>query len=350
MNEYGITLVKNGRELLTTGAVLERVEYGRRLDAISTAQIDLLTAGADCCGQLAAVDHWNTDLIISAQNPETGVHDVVWRGPVKKPTYRKGSVTIEAVDVLAWLQVRCLVNDLDFVNEDVSDIFVGIWNDAVASVDAPAHSLYVLPSGVVESRKIDGAALRMGWNVATEMLEAGLDVTTFGSQILVGIPNFTPINLSDTDVLGNVEVIKDGDQFLNRAIGNASRDIVGIYPEGPRQGINGYPLVEGMVVDSQLPDVASAQAAAKARYDYSANGVRRVRADGGLVLLPDAGIDVKTVLAGQLVNFAATETCYAVTETLRLGGFTCVAEKGGETVTIDLQPVGGVQGGVTLSG
>lgn len=350
LNEYGVTLVKNGRRLSTAGASLERIEWGRVLDAPSKATIDLITAGEDCCGQLGAVDHWNTDLIISATNPDTLEDDVVWRGPVRKATFRKGSVTIEGVDNLGWLQVRGLFNDLDFDDVDVSEIFVGIWNDAVAAYDSPVHSLVVLPCGVVESRRIDGDDQRMGWNVVSEMLDAGLDVTTFGSQILVGIPTFTPIDLKDTDVIGQVEVVKDGEQFANRVLANASKDILGIWPEGPRTGSNGYPLVEAMVVDSQLEDVESATAAAKARHDYSANGVRRVQAPGGLELKPSANIDVKALLAGQLFNFAATETCYTAEETLRLANFNVTATKGEQKVTIDLQPTGSVQGGATLSG
>lgn len=344
MGDYGISLVKNGIKLGTAGAKLRRIEYGRVLDGISTATVDLITAGADCCGQLGAVDHWNTELVITAANPVNGRDDVLWRGPVRKPIFRRGSVTIEATDVLSWLQVRMLEQDFDLASQDVSDIFITLATYALEKGgDPPTYSFLRYDSGTVEARKVEAAALRMAWNVVTEMLEAGLDVTAFGSRIVVGVPNFTALNLTDNDVLGSVEVTKDGDAYLNRAIGNASRDIVGIWPAGPPAGQNGYPLVEGVVVDSQLPDIASAQAAAKARHDFAAAGVRRVRASGGLVLLPSSGIDPRSLVPGQLINFAATETCYAANETLRLGKLTVVVEKGRETATIDLQPVGGTE-------
>lgn len=345
MGEYGIALVKNGVKLGTAGAKIKRIEYGRVLDGISTATIDLITAGAGCCGQLAAVDHWNTELVITAANPVNGRDDVLWRGPVRKPTFRRGSVTIEATDLLSWLQVRMLEADFNLGPVDTSDIFIELATYALEKGgDPPTYSFLRYDSGTVESRVVEAASLRMAWNVVTEMLEAGLDVTTFGSRIVVGVPDFTPRNLTDKDVLGNVEVVKDGDDYLNRAIGNASRDIVGIYPPGPPVGVNGYPLVEGVVVDSQLPDIESAEAAAKARYDFAAVGVRRVRAQGGLVLLPSSGIDPRTLVPGQLINFAATETCYSANETLRLGKLTVVVEKGRETATIDLQPIGGTSG------
>lgn len=350
MGEYGIALVKNGIKLGTAGAKLQRIEYGRVLDDISSAKIDLITAGADCCGQLRAADHWNTELIITAVNAENGRDDVLWRGPVRKPIYRRGSVTIEATDALSWLQVRMIEQDFNFPDQDVSDIFIAIANYAMNKdpSNVPMFSIIRYDSGVSESRIVEAMSLRMAWNVVTEMLQAGLDVTVFGSRIIVGVPDFTPINLKDTDVLGQVEVVKDGDEYLSRAIGNASRDIVGIYPPGPPSGANGYPLVEGVVVDSQLPDIASATAAAKSRYDFAAAGVRRVRASGGLVLLPSSGINPRTLLPGQLINFAATETCQSASEILRLGKLNVVVEKGSETSTIDLQPVGGMQSGATL--
>lgn len=354
LEDYGVAFVKGGRLLKTKRMQVEQIRWSRVMDGVSTATVDLVTNGPDCCGQSAAIDHWNTDMVIFATNPDSGQHEVIWRGPCMEPEYGRGFVSVPAIDVLGWLQVRGSLNDLDFVNQDVSDIFVGLWNDAVVNtdVDNPIHhELVVYPSGVVESRKVEGRALRMAWNIVTEMLEAGLDVTTFGSKVLVGLLPFQPIDLKDTDVEGDVRVVKDGKAYLNRAIGNASRDIVGIWPDdGLRIGRDGYPLVEGVVVDSQLPDAPSAQAAAKARYDFSEGGVRRVKVPGGLILKPTAKVNVKRLLAGQLFNFSATETCYTATETLRLGKLEVTVTKGRETATIDLQPAGVLSGGNTMSG
>lgn len=352
LEDYGVAFVKGGRILKTKGARIEQIQWSRVLDGVSTASVDLVTAGANCCGNLAAVDHWNTDLVIFATNPETGRKEVIWRGPCMKPEYGRGVTRFPATDVLRWTQVRLSANDLTFTDQDVSDIFVGLWNDAIVNVDPNYpidHELVVYPSGVRESRVVDGDALRMFWNIVSEMLNSGLDVTTFGSKVIVGLPPFSPIDLKDTDVEGDVRVVKDGDAFGNRFVGNAARDIIGVWPEGPREGREGYPLVEGTVVDSQLPDAASAQAAAKARYDFAEGGVRRVQVPGGLILKPTAKINVKRLLAGQLFNFSATETCYTATETLRLGRLEVTVTKGRERAMIDLQPAGALQDGHTLS-
>lgn len=350
LEDYGVAFVKNGVKLKTAGARLEKVRWSRVLDGVSTAEVVLKTPGEDCCGQLGAVDHWNTEMLIFATSQTTGKDEVLWRGPCQVPDYGRGEVIVTAVDVLGWLQVRILEKQFSFVNKDASDIFVELATYALTkdAKNIPDYSFLTLPSGTIESRDIDPASLRMTWNVVQEMLDAGLDVTTFGSKIVVGIPAFTTLELRDTDVKGDVRLIKDGKEFGNRIVGNASRDVVGIYPPGPPSGVNGYPLVEVVASDTQLVDQASAEAASKARYDFSANGIRRVRASGGLELLPTSGIDVKRLLAGQLFNFAATETCYAARETLRLGKLDVTVTAGRQTATIDLQPVGSVQGGNTL--
>lgn len=352
MGEYGVRFVKNGAILPLAGARLQRVEYSRVLDAVSTAQVDIVTAGSNCCGQSGAIDHWNTDMILTARNTATGLDDVVWRGPVIDPDYQRGRLTVQASDVLAWLEVRVLEQAFDFDDEDVVDIFERLATYALTKDvrNAIEYSILKYTSGVTESREVDTDALRMTWNVVQEMLDAGLDITTFGSTIIAGVPAFTALELKDTDIRGKARVSKDGKSFRNRALASAAEDIVGMWPPGDPTGSDGYPLVEQIISDSQLPDEDSATQAAKASYNFAAHGVRRVRADGGLVLLPSSGIDVKKLLAGQLFNFAATETCYAATETLRLGKLTVVAEAGRETATIDLQPAGGVQGETTLLG
>lgn len=337
LGNYEVFLEKQGRSLSPGLAQLTRIAYSRVLDAPSDASVSFATTGTDCCGQLQAVDHWNTDLIVASGS------QVVWRGPVKDVIYRHGSVDVIASDVLEWMQVRIVPEDLTYTDEDMSDIFIGVWNSAVDSVDSPTHSIVRFPSGVTQSRTIEASALRTAWNIASEMLETGLDVTTFGSQIVVGIPTFDPITMTDADVQGDIEVVKDGDAFANRVIANASADITASYP-ALRQGSNGYPLVETTISDSQLPDAQSAENAAKSRYDFSAMGVRRVRANGGLVLLPSAKLNHKTVIAGQPITFTSTQTCYQATETLRLGRLDVLVEANTEIATIDLQPYGSVAG------
>lgn len=343
---YDIQLVRGGQEIPRgQKSRLARLDYSRVLDAISTASVDIYTPCYESCGQLAIVDHWNTDLAITHGPSRT----VVWRGPVTKVRYRKSSVIVEAEDLLAWATKRIVPETID-IDGDVSEIAEALWQAAVASVNEPYHKLIVNTSGVTEQRKVTADQRRKLWNVYQEMLTAGLDVTTFGSRVLLGMPQFTPITMDDSMVIGDVEVVKDGEDMANRIIGDASADIVGIYPDQPRSkgGTNNYPLLEEVLTDGGLQTQASVDNAAKARYDFSSRGIRRVQATGGLRLLPSSQIDPKKLIAGQLVNFTAKETCYTATETLRLGNLRIEAVGGEESATIDLQPLGSVPGAATV--
>lgn len=332
--QYDARLVKRGVVLDSQSAQIQRIEWERAVDTISTAQVTFVTAGDNCCGQLGLVDHEDTDLVILSD----GI--VRWRGPVMRAAYGRGYTRVEAKDMLAWLTMRVIREDRTYDDEDLSDIFVEIWNESVASIDPPVHDLVVQKSGVRETRQVRRQEFRLAWNVVREMLDTGLDVTTFGSRIMVGQHQQEPIILTMDDIQGDVEIVKDGDAFRNFIYTDAADDITGIYPDGDPRGSNGYPLVEYVNVDSQIPDVESATRASQSMYDFAARGIRRVRANGGLVLLPSRDLDYRDIIAGRPVTFTANETCYTQTETLRLGSMRVVAEAGVDRVEINLQPLG----------
>ena len=341
MGDYKVDFVKHGVRLTAANAELTRIVYGRKLDDISEASVEITVGGKDCCGQLGAVDHWNTDMVISATS-DSGAEEILWRGPVDEPVFNKGKFTCTAKDVLAYLDARIVEQDFSFSQQDESDIAIALMQYALTKDPryTPVYEIKRYASGTVEDRVVNASELRMTWAVIQQMLETGLDVTTFGKYIVVGLPNFATFDLNDTQVLGNTGVSKPGSEYAGRIVANASRDIVGIWPPGPAQGTDDYPLVEQTISDGQIPDTESATNAAKARWEYGKNGVRRVRAEGGLQLLPESQIDPRTLLAGQLIRFTASETCYTATETLRVGAMTVTVEAGTEKAVIELQPVG----------
>lgn len=347
VGNYDIKLIKNGRNLKLGGARIQRIEYGRILDEVSNATVNLITAGSDgddCCGQLGMVDHWNTDLLITYKDPGATEEVVKWRGPVITVDDGDGDMVIQASDVLMWSTRRTVDVDVTYTDQDVSDIAQALWLQFVASIDPPVYEIVKYESGVRESRMVPADGRRKVWNVIEEMLDTGLDITTVGSKILIGVAPFDVLKLTDEQVAGEVRIVKDGKEFANYVTVNASKDIVGVYPPGLKEGSFGYPLVEEVISDSGLQDAQTAQNAAKARYDFSARGVRRVRAAGGLQLLPNSNIIGRDLVAGQLITFSASKSCYSATETLRLGSVTISVEGGVETAIINLQPVGGVQG------
>ena len=342
---YNIQLIKNGRTI-TRGqqSALININYSRVLDNISTAGCEILTPCTEACGELPIADHWNTDFVVT-HGP---MNEVMWRGPVTKVRYRHDRVLIEAKDLFAWATKRVVPVDVTQTTMDVSEMAAQLWELSVNSVDAPSNEVLIYPQGITESRETKKSQHRKLWNLYTEMLNTGLDITTFGSRVLFGLPVFQPMFLTDAMIQGDVEVVKDGDDMANYVYEDAAKNIVGIWPPGPRVGSNGYPLLEESLSDSGIQDQISAENAARARYNFSAMGIRRVVAQGGLVLQPAANIDHKKLIAGQLFNFAAGEMCYSATETLRLGALNVSIAGGLETATIDLQPLGSFGGEGTV--
>lgn len=335
---YGIELVKQGR-LLKRGqeSRLRALSYARVLDAVSTASVEIFVPSKECAGQLALVDYDNTTLTIHNHGDEA------WHGRVNKVRYRDDSVIVEAEDLLSWLNRRLLRVDLTYVNAPIEEIALAVYNACVMSVDPPEVVLHTFLSGLNESREMKASQNRYGWSIMSEMLDTGLDVTTFGRQILFGLPQFgDPLRMTDKDVIGDVEVIKDGDDAGTFVVVDAQNDTAATFP-AERKSVNGYPVVDVVVSDGQITDVASAQTAAQARYNWSAGGVRRVNAQGGLVLAPTSKINPHTLIAGQPITFKATESCYSAEETLRLGSLQVEVAAGIQTSTIDLQPLGSYQ-------
>lgn len=337
---YDIAVIKyEGYLNRGIGSRIIDLNYERVIDDISTASVTISTPCLDDCGDLASADTWNTDLVILFGNV------VQWRGPITKIRYRDGAIIIEARDILSWLDKRVFPITATYT-DDLVNIAENIWNEAVNSVDPPFHRIIKNLSGITQTREMKESDNRIAWNIYGEMLPTGLDVTTFGSSLFLGMPQTNPIIMDDTMVSGEVEVVKDGEDQANRVISTASGDIQFSYPEGARKGVNGYPLLEVVYSDSQLQNEASAEAAAKSRYDFSARGIRRVSASGGLVLLPTSGIDYHRIIAGQLVNFRSTKTCYQAEETLRLGRLSVSVNGEGTVASIDLQPLGSYLGSV----
>lgn len=336
---FDIELMKDGREVVRgQQSRLRTLSYGRVTSAVSTATVEIFVPSRECAGSLAVADYDNTTLTITEGTNEA------WYGRVSAVEYSIDSVVIEAEDLLSWLNRRLLRTDLIYTTpEAIELIALEIYNQVVMSVDPPEVVLHTYLSGIAEARQMLGSQNRYGWSIISEMLETGLDVTTFGRQILFGLPNFgKPINMTDQDVIGDVRVRKDGADAGNFVVVDAQNDTAATYPP-VRERTNGYPVVDVVISDGQITDATSAASAAKARYDWSARGVRRVKASGGLVLSPNSKIDARKLIAGQPINFTATQTCYTATETLRLGSVQTQVAAGVRQDTIDLQPLGSYQ-------
>lgn len=331
---YDVLIEKDGNVVARGQETrIRQIDYSRTLDGVSTASIDIHVPSKDCAGQLAAVDHWNTTITVHHDGNE------LWHGPVLRPRSSIDSFRIEAIDLLGWMNKRVVRRDLKWTDYPIELIGRELFNHCVMEIDAPAATIHDFTTNITQSREALASQNRKGWAVLGEMLDTGLDVTTFGRQVLFGMPLFDTIHIDNRDVSGNVFVERDGDDMATWVSMDAQNDILGTYPE-QRAGSNGFPLLEEILTDGQLTDAASAKKAAQERYEWSQYGVTRVRAEGGLQITPMSKLDPKTLICGQLINFTASDFVYRATETLRLGQLNVSVTGQGESATIELQPLG----------
>lgn len=333
---YSVVFFNRGGGAIDIPLTPTSVTWGRRIDDISAATIVYTIGGDNCCLELG---------ILEPLAHSVGIYrngKLAWFGWIyPRVTYGFGEVTIEAVDGLWWLTRRIVHNDLSWKNTDLVDIFSDLYDDAMAPDPISQLTVVKTNTNVTESRIAKAKDNRYTWNIVKEMLDTGLDVTAFGKTIIAGlIVNSGKVQLRMRDVQGDPKIVKDGGQFADRVIVDASDKAVGIWPPGQPQATGAYPLVELVLKDGQIQDAASALNAAKARYEFSRRVPRQITLGDGIILLPNSAINVGNLIPGTIVTVDTEGLCYQQKEDFRVGSIDVTVAAGNETVNMSLQPTG----------
>lgn len=331
---YEVRYHLRGVGAVTNRAAISSIEWNRTLDDISTASITHVLSDPDCCDDLARLEPW-ADTVTIRRNGE-----VVWFGWIQTVEYGRETVSVTAADALQWLKVR-IPHAAYSETADQAYHFENFYHLAM-DISPINANLEVFETGVVESREYKFDNVRLTWNIVAEMFETGLDVTVLGNTIYAGQLSIANVlNFTLRDFEGGVTITKDGRLFANAAWTDATAAIVGHYPDNPNFAGDGiYPLVEDTIIDEQLANQSSANAAAKARVDYSPKVPRIVQASDALVLRPSAPVTIRGLVPSAIVNLDSHGLCYGVVEQYRLGKVSVTVTGSEEKVSITLQPVG----------
>lgn len=332
---YSIKFFNRGGGVMDGPSNITDLNWQRRLDDDSKSSLTYLISSDDCCSELGKLEPIANEVGIYRNGT------MVWYGWILNIEYSRSEVNIDAFDALGWLKRRLVHSNMDFINEELSTIFLALWNDAMAPSPIRAQVL-TSPTGVRESRSVKTNTNRATWSSVKEMLDTGLDVTTFGQTVLAGIVHTTkPIEINLPDVEGDVTVSKLGSEYANRITVDASESIRYTYPPTLDPSANDlYPLVEDVIYDPQIQDIQSAENAAKSRYEYSRRVPRVITTRDSLVLQPNLDIDVNDLIPGVRVIVDTTGLCYATKQEFRLGQVDVNMSSGREKVSISLQPTG----------
>lgn len=332
--DYEVRYYNRSHTQISRPSGILTIDYGRRGDDISSATIVYSLANSDCCNELGDLEPIANNVGIYSDGEE------VWYGVVKQVSYDFDTVTIRADDAFWWMSVRKLHYDHKWINTDLTDIFIDLFNDAMSPDPISGLNLVTLPSHVKESRTARLSEHRTCWAVVREMLDTGLDVTAYGRNLVIGPLVGRPLQLRLSDVQGQPSIIKNGELFTNNVTLDASDGVVGIYPPGNAAPNTLYPLVEKIIKDSQVQGKESALAGARSRYEFSRVVPRIVSINDGLQLQPNTNIVLSDLIPGVLISVDTTGLCYEQRETFRLGSVDVSVGSGAEQISMALLPTG----------
>jgi len=326
---YGI----RGSYAAVSEQTIQMIEYGRRLDDISSAKITHILTDPSCCADLGRLEPWS-DTVEIRQNG-----DVVWFGWITAVEYSRSTVIVEAQDALAWSRVRVLNGGYD-KKQDSALHFKDIWDSAMSPSPLPVDVI-TTNTGVVEKRTYSDSYKRISWFLLKELFEGSLDVTVLGNQIYAG-PLWAGemLHLNAEDFAGDIVLRKAGEYYANQVIVEGARGISGTYPTGTVRGDSIYPLVQDVVYDEAVTSAASAQSLAKSRYEYTQGIVPRVVRAGDALQLRQGAIDIRKLIPSRYVTLDTSDLCYSSTQQYRLGGVDVTFAGNVETIALSLQPLG----------
>jgi len=335
------------------------VTWDRKLNAAGAATVTL--------GQGQVSDQCCRLLNTLAQDEAQGAYELsiyrdsaeVWCGPITTLTETVGPTTqqlqVTALDVCEYLDRHQLQAGYA-ISGDVVEIAAAVIGADLATDDPGIGiNMVVTDAGVSASR----AAARASNSILAELtalVASGLRFTTVVRALYLGGMNGvafgTPINLSVSDIAGNVTMVHDATVYVNTVYGTSGNAAAGVTagqvpPDDPQLIVLGGPedrawrgRIEASVSASAGANgTASVLAAAQSVY-FGARKPRVLRVADGAQLAPGATVAVSDLICGSVVRIAGTgHFCTYVPEDLQLVRVSGTYDANGEKIGISLGPV-----------
>ena len=308
---------RNGARVSASG-VLTEVEWHRVLDDVSTARV-VVAGGVDCCGDLAKLRSWRQTLDIYRGGT------FVWSGPITQIQYTVNGATIDAVDIIGWLDRRVPHQNFAFTGTDLNDIAAALIEDGFAP-DDPGHSVTIIaPAGVNGGRRYRTGVGQTADHLR-DLADTGIDFTAVGANIVLMPEDFCDVvgRLSDDDLPEGLIVSEDGTALATKwCVGGQDADVIGCAGGADPY----YGLLERYEEQTSVTDSESATEAAEAR--VRATNMAPVFVDTQQVTLaPTAGVSIEQLVPGWCLDISSTGTCRTITQRLKIVGVD-VFESGG---------------------
>lgn len=308
------------------------LSWERVLSDVSTASLTVSTGQApDCCSKLAGVRTWRHALQVWRDGSLAGE----W--VITRITGGRDTMVFGAHDPMIYLKVRVIHHDLAFTGADLAVIAEAVIKDAMVPDDPQIlPSLTVSPSGLTGDRKYT-ANTSYAWDVLTELMRAGLDVTCIGRRIIIGsAPGMigNTAQLGCRDFTSDVNVIEDGLAAATRAV------VAGSGVTGTAGGTDSYfGLIEYLAKEESITTGASANGTA-ANYVAAGNPPPvYVEPPSGSNLAGTAPVTMAQLVPGTRVPVSLECGCRTAFTDLLLSKLAVTWSATGEAVTPTLIPL-----------
>jgi hypothetical protein len=344
---------RHGRAEVAVIGDTSNIEWSRALNGVSTASVTAIVPGgsdsprgpsrARCCADLGRIGVWGHTLAIFRDNAR------VWEGPIRRVTWRRDSVTIDAQDVAAWAGKRRVHTEV--LVEEPSTVPVhgqGVTAFQRAfALDDPNVAAYI------DSSYGDPVAYPVNRDVAVNngmylddintLTGQGLRWTVVGRRIVVFTANRNlgtlPTLKPENHLLADIEIVEDGDLAATEAVARDDEQATLVVTQ-PLQhpGLEFMGLVD--VIVSTGPGSAGVstltQAAENALGPSNPVPLQTIIPDGA-TLRADAPFPIGLLVPGVLVPVVSRSTCREVSATMRLTKVTVKQTAGGtESVGISV--------------
>lgn len=304
------------------------VRMNRTEDDLSAATASFANSGVPdwCVGALADLRPWVYELSLLRDSSS------VWAGPISNQlTFTRSSTTIDARDLFSWMERRVLPYSRHFDDDELSDIFAQLVDDALSADPSPNITTDVMASGILLDRTIQAADFTRAADALRDLAAIGVDFTMVGRTMRVrprGGGDLLPNALLDAHVLAEPQATLDGIQATSQWIVTGDTNIWGA------AGGVGHDtgLVTQVYSDPDIIRVPDGRAAAVEL--LAASGVEPLQVKCSLN--PDAPFDFNDLIPGNFIDTRLDCGNYQVDEVLMLSGLDIDARGGKERVDITL--------------
>lgn len=355
---------RGGGSLWTPIQGMTELKWSRKRDDFSEASLVVTKSksGADCCGRLGRTRTWGHELrIYRDQKP-------VWEGPIIRKTERRGTVELEARDMLFWLDRREIAGNVhEWAGKDTGQLIRELIQASFLAGNV------ILDPGLIEyadlrnsgttstTDRLWAATTTIG-EVVRDLIPAGVDLFAVGRKIHSFHERtqlaYTPHRFTETHFLDELQIMENGLDACTRALvvggqpvdgaGQPIEDVapvIGSATVADADALAFYGLVTRMTTSNNVVQQGVANGIASAMLAAGFPPPIDIQVPTGARLSPEAPVDINQLIPGRPFTVLLDTFCERIQQPFRLNEMEVTWDTDEvEQIAVSLAAIGPAQG------